>query len=381
MDVSIIIIIALLVILILLVFFKDKIIKPEKNDTLSKDLETKLYEMFPKILQNANTQLVAMADQKLDAQKKEINSELSNKRESIEKLVLQIKEEMTKQGDKLDSAEKERITSFSALKQEIENNRKITEKLSATTEGLRTVLSNNQLRGQFGEQIAEDLLRMSGFVRGTDYEFNKKQEGSTNRPDFSVFLPDGTRINVDAKFPYNNLKRYVETENADEKNRLLKEFELDVKKKIDQVTTRDYINPDDNTVDFVILFIPNEMIFSFIYDKLNDLWVKALEKKVVMAGPFSFTAILRMVKQAHNNFNLQRNAHKVITQIKNFEIEFNKYNTEFNKIGEKIEGLTKQYDSVRNTRTNQLTKIMDKIESETVSMDKPEEINTIPLKL
>jgi len=82
------------------------------------------------------------------------------------------------------------------LKTSVDESRKITEQLSVSTEGFEDegFLSDNQVRGQFGEQVAEDLLKMAGFVKGVDYEFNKQQEGTKTRPDFSVFLPDGTRI-------------------------------------------------------------------------------------------------------------------------------------------------------------------------------------------
>ncbi len=218
---------------------------------------------------------------------------------------------------------------------------------------------------------------MSGFVKGTDYEFNKEQAGSQTRPDFTIFMPDGTRINVDAKFPYSNLVRYIEAEEGDSKNKLLSAFASDIKAKVKQVTTRDYINPEDKTVDFVILFIPNEMIFSFIYDKLNDVWLDAMKNKVIMAGPFSFTAILRMVRQAYTNFIYQENTHKIIGYINAFEKEFAKYNEEFQKIGKKINELGNQYQQVDSTRTKQLSRIVDKIKMEDSELeDQPKSIDS-----
>lgn len=363
------IIIALLFVLIVAVIFliyrQSKITQPD----LSKDVEAKLNQIFPEVLKNANEQLVLMANQKLDAEKKEISSDLTNKKEAIEKLVTQVLQELDKNNTKLESAEMERIKTFSMMKQEMENQRRLTEQLSVTTEGLKNVLSNNQLRGQFGEQIAEDLLKMSGFVKGTDYDFNKEQAGSQTRPDFTVFMPDGTRINVDAKFPYSNLVRYIETDDKDSKDKYLSAFASDIKAKVKQVTTRDYINPEDKTVDFVILFIPNEMIFSFIYDKLNDVWLEAMRNKVIMAGPFSFTAILRMVRQAYTNFRYQENTHKIIGYINTFEKEFVKYNEEFQKIGKKINELGNQYQQVDNTRTKQLSRIVDKIKMEDTEVE------------
>lgn len=317
-----------------------------------------------KSLEAAVNQLVILSDQKLNSQKNEIRVDLQNKKEMIEDLVKRVLDNIESSNRTLEVAERERIGSFQSLKKEIENQRIITEQLSATTESLKKVLSNNQLRGQFGEQVAENLLKMSGFVKGIDYFFNKEQKGSETRPDFTLLLPDKTKVNVDAKFPFASLQRYIDTEDQSAKASLLSLFEKDVREKIKQVSTRDYINPDDKTVDFVILFIPNEMIFSFVYDKFNDLWQSATENKVILCGPFSFTAILRMIKQAYDNFKYQENAQQIIGLIKQFSKEFDKYNEEFEKIGIKINQLSDQYEKVNGVRTRQLVRTIDKIGGE-----------------
>lgn len=352
----------------LLVFFNIRSAKQIKdlNSVLAESLDLKMKEIMPDVLKNANEQLILMADQKLGSEKKEIKVDLENKRMEIERLVKVIQEDLKESKKTLTESEKERVGSFMELKNKLEEYSKVTTQLSTTTENLKSMLSNNQLRGQFGEQIADELLKMSGFVRGVDYEVNKEQSGSETRPDFCVYLPDKTKINVDAKFPYANLQRYTETESKEEKVSYMKKFEKDVKEKIKQVSTRDYINPDDNTVDFVILFIPNEMVFSYIYDKLNDVWKDAMEKKVVLAGPFSFTAILRMVRQAYQNFSYQKNIRQVIGHVQTFEKEFQKFQEEFTKVGDRIKSLDKQYHTVSNTRVNQLNKRVDMIKLDSV---------------
>lgn len=320
--------------------------------------------ILPDFIKKANEQILQMAKQILTAEKQEIKADLEDKQKNIKEIFEKIKEDLEKHQEKLIKSEKERIGSFSELKEALENQAKITEQLKVTTDSLKRVLSNNQMRGQFGEQVAENLLKMSGFVRGVDYEFNKEQKSTGTRPDFVIYLPNKVKINVDVKFPYQNLQKMTETEDLATKKELEKSFEKDVREKIKQVTSREYINPEDNTVDFVIMFIPNEMIFSYIYEKMNNLWVEAIKQKVVLAGPFSFTAILRLVRQAYDNFRYQKNVQKIIGYIKNFELEFQKYNEEFLKIGERIESLTKQYNVVNSTRTNQLVKSIDKIKLE-----------------
>jgi DNA anti-recombination protein RmuC len=71
-----------------------------------------------------------------------------------------------------------------------------------------------------------------------------------------------------------------------------------------------------------------------------------------------------MVRQAYENFRFQKNIQGIITQIKIFDTEFEKYNEEFGKIGDRIDSLHKQYDEVSNTRSKKLQKVIDKIKIE-----------------
>ena len=334
----------------------------KQKEEISETISQKLNEIMPGILDQANESLVRMADAKLGAESSKSRVDLENKRGEIERLVKVIQEELKESKKDLEVSEKERINSFSALKNSLDEYKKITEQLSVSTENLKKVLSNNQLRGQFGEQVADDLLKMAGFVVGETYTRQESEGGS--RPDFTIYLPDRTKINVDAKFPYSALQKMTETDDLDTKNRHMRQFETDIKEKIKQVTSREYINPEDKTVDFVILFIPNEMIFSFIYDKMPSIWQDAMQKKVVLAGPFSFTAILRMVKQAYENFGIQENIYKIVGHVQSVEKEFDKFSEEFDKVGIKIEQLQKQYSDVSTTRVNQMRRKMDLVKLE-----------------
>lgn len=337
------------------------------TEEMEDSISNKLNELLPDVLSKANEDLVRMANEKLSSETKQNRVDLENKREEITRIVKEMEKYMK-------GAEKERIDTYSALKTSVDESRKITEQLSVSTEGLKKVLSDNQVRGQFGEQVAEDLLKMAGFVKGVDYEFNKQQDGTKTRPDFSVFLPDGTRINVDSKFPYANLQKMSETDDKGMKLAYMKDFEKDVREKIKQVTSRDYISPEDNTVDFVILFIPNEMIFSYIYDKMPEICQEAVEKRVVLAGPFSFTAMLRMIRQSYENFRVQKNIHNIIGHVKEFEKEFGVFSEAFYKIGDRLDSLHKQYTDVSTTRFRQLERKMDKVKLEGLDNQQTEQL-------
>ena len=89
-----------------------------------------------------------------------------------------------------------------------------------------------------------------------------------------------------------------------------------------------------------------------------------MQKKVVFVGPFSFSATLRLIRQSYANFKIQSNVHKIVTFIKDFEKEYEKYSEEFLKIGTRIDSLSEQFNKVESTRTKALTKIVEKIKSE-----------------
>lgn len=309
-------------------------------------------------LTQASQQLVLMAEQQLGARQNTITSDLANKERNIAQLVERIRVDLNEHRDRLTRSDQDNIRHFSSLKQELATHQQVTTQLQATTDGLRKILSNNQMRGQFGEQVADDLLRLAGFTPNDDYV--KQTTSEDGRPDFSIKLPDGLVINVDVKFPYQNLQAMVETEDAGAKKQSAQLFKQDIKQKIKQLLSRNYISPGQ-TVDFVVMFIPNEMIFSYIYENLQDVWEDATRQKIVMAGPFSFTAILRLVRQAHKALQMQQSTQVIIDSIRIFEKQWEKYNEEFKRFGDNVERLTKGYNALNTTRAQQLEKAVEKV--------------------
>lgn len=246
-----------------------------------------------------------------------------------------------------------------AIREQLAITSKITEGLQVSTEGLKNLLANNRLRGEWGEQVAEDLLLAAGFVEKLNY--TKQTTTAEGRPDFTILLPDGYKLNVDAKFPFDDLIAYQEAKDGTEKKRALAGFRTAVKNRVKEVSSKDYINPEDQTLDFVIMFIPNEMIFSFVYEKLPDINQYCNERKVILAGPFGFTAVLRLILQAHKNFHHEKGLMQILGLISKFQDEYERFSESMDRLGRQIDTAKKTYIEVEGTRSRQLTRVVDQI--------------------
>jgi len=246
-----------------------------------------------------------------------------------------------------------------AISEQLKNTHQVTQQLQLSTDSLKELLSNNRLRGEWGEQVAEDLLLAAGFVEGLNYE--KQTSTAEGRPDFTVLLPDGFMLNVDAKFPFDDLVRYQDADSAAEKKKALKSFETSIKTKVKEVTSKDYIDPGSQTVDFVVMFIPNEMIFSFIYEKTPSVVDYAAERKVVLSGPFGFTALLRLVLQAHRNFHYEKELQGIIGLIEKFQRQYEMYGENMDKLGRGLKSAQDAFEQAEGVRHRNLTRVVEKI--------------------
>ena len=166
---------------------------------------------------------------------------------------------------------------------------------------------------------------------------------------------------MDVKFPYQAIQKISAAETPQEKREYAKEFKVEVKGKIDKVA--EYINPADNTLDYAILFVPNEMIFSFINQNFVELIDYAIEQRVIIVSPFTFLIVASTVRESYRNFMIGGKLKKVVKYIDEFVGEWGKFRQEFEKFGRSIDTLSSGYDKITSTRTKQLERKIERIEN------------------
>jgi len=244
----------------------------------------------------------------------------------------------------------------------VEHHADITSKLNDTTEHLKHALASSKKRGEWGERMAEDILRLAGLVEGINYIKQKTLEGSSGRPDYTFFLPNSLKVNMDVKFPLDNYQNYLDAQTDHDKKRFKEELIRNAKTMIKQVTNRAYIDTADNTVDYVIVFIPNEQVYSFINEADASIMDEALKLKVILCSPFTLYAVLAVIRQAVANFNVERTASEILKLLGEFSKQWGLYKEKFEAMGKRLDDAKKEYDIIATTRSNMLERPLRKID-------------------
>tara|TARA_Y100000768_G_scaffold32185_1_gene21180 strand:+ start:18 stop:1040 length:1023 start_codon:yes stop_codon:yes gene_type:complete len=251
------------------------------------------------------------------------------------------------------------------------------------TRNLISVLNNNQSRGQWAEFQVEDLLGVMEYKDGIHYE-TQKIMSSGNKPDFTFYLPDDKTINMDSKFPLtiymeiSKLNRDLEDDSLDEISRreitdLIKiknkEF-LDraIKNKIDETSTREgYISPEEDTVDFVLMYIPLENLYHFLLTstigaKNTPVIQYAFAQKVILVSPQTLMAYLETIRHSMKLFSLQTDTKNILSTHEKVKSEIRKFIDSFDETTKKLDQTVKAFDSLKTTRVNKLEKSFEELD-------------------
>ncbi len=331
-----------------------------------------------------NTQeFLRLANETLSRQTQLGEKELEEKKKLIDQTLEAMRDELLRIQEQIANFEKDREKKFGELSSQLRATVDITGKLQETTQQLRTALSSSKARGQWGERMAEDVLRAAGFIEGINYIKQTTMDTVRARPDYTFLLPQNLKLNMDVKFPLDNYLRYLEEEGENNKEKYKLQFLKDVRNRIKEVTTREYINPEENTVDYVLVFIPNEQVYTFIHENDQKLLDEALKNKVILCSPITLYAILAIIRQAIDTFNLEQTAGQILSLLSAFYKQWDTFLKSLEKMGKKLDEAKEEFNRLISTRRNQLERLLQQIEELRIQKGEStslvlDEIKTLP---
>lgn len=269
--------------------------------------------------------------------------------------------ELRRVGDLVTSLQQERAEQNGRLTAGLEQALAVTSTLADTTQSLRDALASPKARGQWGERMAEDVLQLAGFVEGINYD-RQRQVAGGGIPDYSFNLPQGHVVHMDVKFPIDNYLRWLEAETETDRGAHIKSFRRDVRMRVKELADRAYIDPAI-TVDYLLLFIPNESVYGFLHEHDSQLIDTALAQKVVLCSPTSLFAVLAVIRQSVDNFLVERRSDEILSSIGGLRDQWEKFSESVNKVGRGLSSAQKGFDDLIGPRTRQFEKQLNCLES------------------
>ncbi len=232
--------------------------------------------------------------------------------------------------------------------------------LAETTAHLREALASPKARGQWGERMADDVLRQAGMIEGITYRKQTAIAGGSI-PDVSFMMPGGRDLHMDVKFPVDNYLRYLEAGTDAERDAAAKAFLRDVRQRVKELSGRSYIDADA-TLDEVLLFIPNESVWAFIHEQDPRLIDVALEQKVVLCSPISLFAVLAVIRQAVEQTRLTRTTDEILQCLAGFGQQWSKFSEALDVVVRRFDTAQRGLEDVTGPRRRQLERQLDRID-------------------
>ena len=220
------------------------------------------------------------------------------------------------------NSSKERTLLGEQMKRLMELNMSIGKEARDLTEALS---GNTKVQGDWGEMVLETILVKSGRVEGENYFVQrtknddgtqiKNDDNGRLRPDVVVALPDKKCIVIDSKVSLTAYVNYINADNEDDRQRFGKAHLLSVRSHLKELETKRYQDfvgvGNDDRIDYVLMFIPNEHAYMAAMTLDNNLWMEAYEKRVVIISPAHVISTLRLIAQLWTRDKQTKNALKI----------------------------------------------------------------------
>lgn len=283
-------------------------------------------------LQSNNEQFLTLAGERLKAQQAQGANDLDKRTLEIEKLVKPIEKELVR----LNTLSEQMQGTDRAIRTDLLNLQRETSKLTG-------VLRNPAAQGRWGEFVLETILDKANLIKGVHYSTQEQVEGG-RRPDVIINLHDGFRIAIDSKAPINEFVARLDADiSEDEATQIQTAMAKAVRSHVKALGAKSYQDMVTGT-DFVILFLPSEVVFSATLRSDPDIVDYAAENHVVIASPTLIISLLRVVGLSWRQVEMAKNAAEVAALGADLHKRFTKFLEHFGKIGKGLAGAFASYE-------------------------------------
>ncbi len=204
---------------------------------------------------------------------------------------------------------------------------------------LQEFLQSPKLRGNVGEHVLNQLLTQM-LPKGSFHLQYAFKDGV--KVDAAIQTAAGI-VPIDSKFPMENFRKMMKSDDKKEKRILEKDFERDVRGHIEAISKK-YILTDEGTIDYALMYIPSEAVY---YEIVNnaDLFDYSNKMRVLPVSPTTFYAYMRAILMSFEGQKIEQKAREILSSIRAVRKDYSKVegdlgvlqkhlNSAYNKMGD-----------------------------------------------
>src|SRR5713101_2993313 len=265
--------------------------------------------------------------------------DLAQRQEAIKTLVEPLKQQLETYQNRLQQSETAQASTLGEVKKQLELLSQQSQSLAAETQQFRMVLKSSQARGRWGEETLRRVVEAAGMSAHCD--FTEQTQSEDKKPDLIVRLPGNRFIIVDAKVPELDFLAALDSADTTKRAEALAAHATKLKAAIKALAERDYPHELPNSLDYVVLFVPAESLFSAALEGDHDLIIWAAARRILLATPASLIALLRSVSvcwqqhaQTENTRGIAEAAQDLYARVATFTEHFENIRDGLEKAGE-----------------------------------------------
>jgi DNA recombination protein RmuC len=299
------------------------------------DLREAFKALSADALKQTAPEFLRLAEQSFGKFQETAKGDLAQRHEAIKTLVEPLKQQLETYQKRLQQSESAQSSALGEVKKHLETLAQSNLSLAAETQQFRMVLKSNQARGRWGEETLRRVVEAAGMSAHCD--FSEQTQAGDAKPDLIVRLPGERFIIVDAKVPDFDFLNALESADETKRAEALATHAAKLKATIKALADRDYPSQFPNALDYVVLFVPAESLFSAALEGDHDLIVWAAGKRILLATPASLIALLRSVSVSWQQHAQTENAQKIAEAAQEFYSRVVKFTEHFEKIRSGLE--------------------------------------------
>ena len=330
------------------------------QDKALADLREAFKALSAEALKQSAPEFLRLAEQTFGKFQETAKGDLAQRQESIKTLVEPLKQQLETYQKRLQQAEATQASTLGEVRKQLETLAQSSQSLAAETQQFRMVLKSNQARGRWGEETLRRVVEAAGMSAHCD--FTEQTQAGENRPDLIVRLPGDRMIIVDAKVPDFDFLSAMESADETKRAEALATHAAKLKATIKALADRDYPSQFPNALDYVVLFVPAESLFSAALEGDHDLIVWAAGKRILLATPASLIALLRSVSVSWQQHAQTENARAIADAAQELFSRVATFTEHFEKIGDGLEAANKAFNQAVGSYESRIRPAGEKIQ-------------------